>query len=796
MRRLLGWFEAAATRYPRVVIAVLLVLTFGFGGLASTNQFEVDLTQLGREDAEPVQAMERVRDEFGDPAAAVQVIVDAGPGGNIFTADGLQAISAAEDVAIEALGADVRTDGAGRPQVISINAALKQAVGPGADDARIGVATVQLVAANPQLAALVSDDIDLSTGSARATIVMLLLDQQLTRSESTDAGERVKAAFASAPPAALADVPVTVYGLGLFESGMLDAMRSEAPQLFGLALLVVLLILALAYRSAFDVGIAFAGLVGTVIWTFGFAALLGPSNLGWTGPLSQLAVIVPVLLVGLGVDYSMHLTARYREERAAGQLPAHAAGRTLHTVGAALVLATVATATGFAATATAPLQLLADFGIFVAIGVVCAFTIMALLAPASRVLRDRRRATAGATAVRKLALGRLLRGPAVLARRAPAAGLVVAGVLTGASLLAAAGLETEFDRDDFIPEGTEIKAVLDHQSEVFGAGVTEATYVLIAGDLTDAAVAQAVWAAQQDLAGVPDVRTVGGNPQVRSVFSLAASVLGPGAELFTDGTDLEDVYDRLRQVVGDEQVAQVLAPDAGSGLVHIRTTAGDAGAERLHQDVERVFAPVEGAGASVAVTSEPIIIADMNQDLGLFQARSIGLTLTVVLALLIAYYAAARRRPMLGVIAMIPAIVGASLILGTMWLLGFNFNALTATLTAIAIGIGVPYGVHVVNRFTEDLEAVPSITAVTRTLRSTGGALTGSALTTLGALVVLSLSGLPPIRSLGLLGGTGIAFALLAAVLVVPGALVLWARRHERRNRRVLTSVESNAVPK
>lgn len=229
-------------------------------------------------------------------------------------------------------------------------------------------------------------------------------------------------------------------------------------------------------------------------------------------------------------------------------------------------------------------------------------------------------------------------------------------------------------------------------------------------------------------------------------------------------------------------MAQLLAEDAGTGLVQIRTTAGDAGAERLRRDVATAFSPVEDAGATVTVTSEPMIIAGMSQDLSRFQARSIGLTLGVVLALLIAYYAIARRRPMLGVIAMVPAVVGASLILGTMWVLGMSFNALTATLTAIAIGIGVPYGVHVVNRFVEDLEHAPASEAAESTLRNTGGALTGSALTTLGALVVLSFSGLPPIQSLGMLGGTGIAFALLASILVAPGALVLWARRDERQS--------------
>lgn len=149
----------------------------------------------------------------------------------------------------------------------------------------------------------------------------------------------------------------------------------------------------------------------------------------------------------------------------------------------------------------------------------------------------------------------------------------------------------------------------------------------------------------------------------------------------------------------------------------------------------------------------------------------------MVLLLVAGYYAVTERRPMLGVIALVPATISASLVVGFMWLLGISFNVLTATLTAIAVGIGVPYGVHLVNRFVEDLGEHDPDTAISRTLASTGGALVGSALTTLAAFAVLAFSGLPPIRSLGLLGGAGIAFALLAAVLVEPGALLAWARR-------------------
>jgi uncharacterized protein len=744
MRGLLAWLAVVTTRRPGLAIGGLAAVTIGLAATAATGlQVQVDLSQLGRADDPAVQAMERVRQDFGDPTATVQVILDAGPDGNLLTARGLAAFQAATQATAAALGPDLSTD-TGRPQVLSlgvpVSAALAQQGLDPASDRQVGAMASRVLADNPQLAGLVSDDFDLDAGTARAAAIVALLDPSLDETARTDAAERVRASFEDGTHGALADVEVTVFSSGLFVSGLLAAIRAEAPQLFGLALLVVLAILALAYRSAFDVVIGFLGMVATVVWTFGIAALLGPGHLGWTGPLTQLAVIVPVLLVGLGIDYSVHLTARYREQRAAGQAPSRAADRALHTVGVSLVLATAATAIGFASIATAPLSLLADFGVFVAVGVVCAFIIMALLVPASRVLHDRRVGDTSAATVRELGLAWLMRGPIWLARRAPVVGLTVAAMVVGASLLASTGLEVEFDRDDFIPEGSDIEALLDRQEELFGGGVTEATFVVIDGDLTDPRLAGALEQAQQRVGAVEGVRTVGGTPQVRRL---------PG-------------------------------PDQQSTAVQIRTTVGDTGAARLHREITDAFVPVTDAGGSVAVTSEPIIIARMSEDLADFQLRSIALTLALVLVLLTAYYAVVRRNWLLGGIAMIPAVVSASVVLGAMWVLGISFNVLTATLTAIAIGIGVPYGVHVVNRYVEDLEATPD--AVARTLHATGAALTGSALTTLGAFVVLSFSGLPPIRSLGLLGGIGIAVALVAAVLVQPGALVLWSRAVDRPN--------------
>jgi hypothetical protein len=63
-----------------------------------------------------------------------------------------------------------------------------------------------------------------------------------------------------------------------------------------------------------------------------------------------------------------------------------------------------------------------------------------------------------------------------------------------------------------------------------------------------------------------------------------------------------------------------------AALVTIRTTAGDAGADRLRHDLLAAFTPVQDAGGAVTVTSEPLIIAEMNEDLGRFQVRAVLLT--------------------------------------------------------------------------------------------------------------------------------------------------------------------------
>jgi uncharacterized protein len=97
----------------------------------------------------------------------------------------------------------------------------------------------------------------------------------------------------------------------------------------------------------------------------------------------------------------------------------------------------------------------------------------------------------------------------------------------------------------------------------------------------------------------------------------------------------------------------------------------------------------------------------------------------------------------------------------------------------------VPYTIHITNRYQEDrlVHADPG-EALRSTVRHTGGALAGSALTTCAGFGILITSTLTPFRQFGFVTALTILYALVGGVLVQPSLLVLWDRWQRRRDAR------------
>lgn len=797
---------------PWAALAIVVIVTAILGVFATQQRTDADITAFAPETVK-AKAFEQIQDDFATAGGNAQVIVDAGGDGTVVSADGMRAALMVQQIAesvpavSEALAPSTPTS----PAVLS----YATPIAAGMIDAGIDPVTAtdeQVLAVGAAAYAseqgafgvgLLSRDADPAVPSARAGLVVVQFHPDLDDTALQEVGLALRGAleFVEMP-----GLSIDVFSVGILFAELQGDIEDELPPLLGLSFLLIVVILAFIYRSISDVLLGIAGLMLSITWMYGLGVLLGPDYLGWVGAFTQISIVVPVLIVGLGIDYAVHLTSRYREERGAGAAPDAAARTAVLTVGAALVLATITTLIGFLTNIASPLPPIGDFGVFAALGVLSAFVVMGLLVPAARNLLDRRRHAARrkARADRTSALAGLLGRAALLTEHIPVATLVLAAVITAISIWTTSGISTEFSQDEFIPEDSESARLIDTLNDLFGGDITEETHVLVEGDLADPAVVNAVLSFEEGLTGVPDVRAVNGSAQTNSPgtavlgFAAGLAVSDPGAAEqlaalgvlpdgsgFADDADMAAIYDEVR-AAQPSALSPVLSPDDETGVVVIATTAGEDRVEELEADLEgRTAALQESAGVDTVVTSQGVVIREVMDRLTASQTRSIIITLGAALVLLVGYYGLTERRPMLGLITMLPSLVVVGWTLGTMRLLGLSFNVLTATVASLAIGIGVPYGIHVTHRFLEDRERSEDVDeAVRLTITHTGSALTGAALTTAAGFGVLVFASLAPIRQFGTVIAITIVYSLAVAVLVQPSGLVLWDRWHARREER------------
>jgi predicted RND superfamily exporter protein len=792
-----------------LAIAIVAVITGVLGVFAAQQRTDTDITAFAPETAK-AEAFTRIQEEFATGGGNAQVIVDAGAGGTVVSAEGVRAALVVQQVAESAPGvAEALTEATPTaPSVVSYATPIAAALaGAGMDPA---TATDEQVLAAAQAAyssdeggfglGLLSQDADPAGPAAEAGLVVVRFHPDLDDLALQEAGVALRDAVAAVD---FPGVTIDVFSIGILYDELQGDIEEELPPLLGLSFLLIIVILAFIYRSLSDVLLGIAGLMISITWMYGIGVLLGPDYLGLVGAFTQISIVVPVLLVGLGIDYAVHLTSRYREERGAGADPPSAARTSVLTVGAALVLATLTTLLGFLTNVASPLPPIGDFGVFAAVGVLAAFVVMGLVVPAARNLLDRRRHAAGrrSRADRTSALAGLLGRAALLTEHVPVATMVLAAVITGVSVGVASGISTEFSQEEFIPEDSESARLIDLLTYRFGGDITEETYVLMEGDLADPGVANALLVFEEGLASVPDVRVVRGRAQASSPASatlgfaallvesdpgtaqrlVALGVLADGSG-FSQDADMSAIYDTVR-AVQPSVLERVLAPDAGSGVVVIATTAGEDRVTELEDALEARTETLSIAGVETTVTSQGIVIQEVLDSLTASQTRSIVITLAAALVLLVGYYWFTERRPMLGLVTMLPSLVVVAWTLRTMRMLGLSFNVLTATVASLAIGIGVPYGIHVTHRFLEDRDRADNVDeAVRLTVTHTGSALTGAALTTAAGFGVLVFASLLPIRQFGTVVAITILYSLAAAVLIQPSGLVLWDRWHSRRS--------------
>ena len=618
-----------------------------------------------------------------------------------------------------------------------------------------------------------------------------------------------------------------VLGMGLITHEIDQSLGDSFTIVGRLALLFVVLALTVAYRDVLDILLGVLGIVAVLVWTFGF--------MGWTGiTFNQMMIAVPVILIGLSIDYAIHVFMRHREQREEDDRRGARLAMALAVggVGVALVWVTATAALGFLANLVSPIAPLREFGLTSAFGVFAALAIFGALVPAAKVeldtwLEDRgwsRQKRAFGTGDSRLS-GVLSVG-ATAAQRFPVAVIVVALLVTLGGLAGATQVDTTFEQEDFLAESPpawtgflpgglapgeyQAKADLEFAQANFQQEGSQGE-LLIQGDVTNDQVLRWMDAASEDIAERETTfRLADGTAEIVTPLSVmreraAANESSPFAQQFAAAAGEDGIPDRDIEVLYDALLAEefrsggaYVAPpetrlserpgeapssDVDNGYEALRITVdlrGDASTRAAARDLRAAATALEhesGGELNVVATGEPVIFDDIESDLFETVIQGLLITMVSVFLFLSVAYRATGNPASLGVVTLLPVLFAVAWILGSMWLLSVPFNVLTGTITSLTIGLGIAYSIHISSRYELELRRQGNVWAAMRTtVTGTGGALLGSAATTVGAFGTLSLAILPVLQQFGIITGLTIVYAFLGSVLVLPSLLVLWTR--------------------
>jgi predicted RND superfamily exporter protein len=239
-------------------------------------------------------------------------------------------------------------------------------------------------------------------------------------------------------------------------------------------------------------------------------------------------------------------------------------------------------------------------------------------------------------------------------------------------------LEVVSDQLMFFKDDSEIRRNFDKVEKYFGDALpltAEIPSSNVLGDLLDPDFADRVLATEEELENLPGIRSA------FSVFDVIKGVtLMTGQEYPQNPQALQNM---MMQISGDPTM---FISNDGMRMT-IRTQDFDS---RYIDELEGFVASHDNIRV---ITGMPLLFDEMNKLVVESQIRSLGLALALILIMLLITLRSLKA----AIVGMLPIAITIIAILGMVSVAKFNLNIMTANLSAICIGVGVDYAIHLIS---------------------------------------------------------------------------------------------------
>ncbi len=514
------------------------------------------------------------------------------------------------------------------------------------------------------------------------------------------------------------------------------------------------------------------------------------------GNLNTMTAFLFVILFGLGIDFGIHMFARYLEVRMDKTDVRMSIETMLSQTGQAILTAAITTSIAFFSLTLTDFRGFTEFGFIVGTGILMSLVSMTTVLPAVLVLADQRFMWIRMRHVWGHNWGGS-RG------HFPYPKLVIAGALILTVYLGIHLRDIDFEYDftnlrSNLPASVKVKQKM---ATIPRYGSESQSYGIVLAD-SKAELDEIVAALEKKIA--EDDPT----PTIDKVKTLWTELRGQDEKL--------DIIGEIRALANGESAklikgAQKAQLDSLRDLLDVKRLS----VEDLPENLLRKFETIDGSQAYFAQilpsvqlrdgknaiafaedsheihtasgkvfysSSSNIIFADMLRLMLRDSPRAISLTVVVVLLIVLADFRSLRS----ALLVIFPLACGTVWMCGSLYLQDLKLNFYNMVALPTIIGMGIDNGVHLYHRYRE--EGPGSMPVV---IRSTGGAMFISMLTTMVGFFGLMMATHPGLNSIGRLALIGLLTCFVAAVLVLPAILEVLGGDRGREKSEVKTLDES-----
>ncbi len=518
------------------------------------------------------------------------------------------------------------------------------------------------------------------------------------------------------------DVEIGLTGMHVLSREEAASISLDTSNTLILAVLLIFLLLIIAFRSISAPILAFVPLITGLVWTIAITRLV-------IGRLNIVTAFSAAMLLGLSVDYAIHLYSSYVERRARGLDKRNAIKHALSLTGPGIITGALTTAVAFLSLNIFRLNILSELGTVMAIGIVCSLVAVLWVLPALIMLRPEQEISRFRGTFKWV--GRI-------SKVARSKRILVIGVLLVMTLLMGnEARQVEFDKNllHLEPEGLESVKWMITLQEDYNLS-TDALYLTVDA-IEDVYKYHEAFESVEGVSKVLSIATIkpleSDNPSYNTWLNT----------LPEQGVVPENI---LKQMVSenDDKYLLTIYPDFDI-WANLDSDKSDA----FFADIEAISKFTTGTPVFMnliynSVAGEMLVIATV-------------LLLVFIIILMIHF-----KKIKYALYALLPLFITLIFMLGTMHLVGLKLNILNILPILLIVGIGIDNGVHILHHYKIGERKVDYL------FSRVGKAIFLTTLTTLFGFGSLIFSSYKGIASFGMVLCIGVFYAFIMTVIIMP----------------------------